>query len=172
MKSCVRCGERKSLDDFPTRKSAMDGRRNECKACTKHYNKAYRAKNRGDLNAAALVWIAANPIKAKASRDRYRKSEAGKTTKKTTRLKMRYGLTPDQWDAAFVAQGSCCAICKTKESGGRAWHTDHDHSTGKFRGILCGKHNIGIGLLGDDPALLDAASHYLSPKDTQIEEHW
>lgn len=39
---------------------------------------------------------------------------------------------------------------------------DHDHTTGKFRGWLCGKCNSGIGLLGDSKEAIQKALHYLN----------
>lgn len=54
-------------------------------------------------------------------------------------------------------QGGQCAICPRGEN----LHLDHCHTTGKVRGFLCQRHNMGIGLLDDDPAILRAAAVYL-----------
>ena len=77
--------------------------------------------------------------------------------------KFRYGVSQEEFDAKLAAQGGVCAICGTiKWMGmGNAPHTDHDHVTGAFRGVLCGNCNIGIGKLGEDPARLRAAAAYL-----------
>src|SRR5690349_19653763 len=53
----------------------------------------------------------------------------------------RYGLTPDQYKRLFDAQKGLCAICqkaeKAKKLGRtRALNVDHDHKTGKVRGLL------------------------------------
>lgn len=41
-------------------------------------------------------------------------------------------------------------------------HIDHDHRTGKVRGILCQACNLGLGKFRDDPALIKSAIRYLS----------
>lgn len=74
----------------------------------------------------------------------------------------RYGITPEQYDAMWSAQGECCAICKGTEHRGVSWHTDHDHVTGKVRGILCGPCNNALGLFKDDPVRIQAAVEYLT----------
>ncbi len=40
-------------------------------------------------------------------------------------------------------------------------HIDHDHSTGKVRGLLCSCCNTGIGMFKDNPDVLDRAAFYL-----------
>ena len=74
-----------------------------------------------------------------------------------------YGISPEQYEAMMTAQGGVCAICRRPEWKGKGNrpHTDHDHVTGQFRGILCGPCNNGLGMFGDDPARLRAAITYL-----------
>jgi hypothetical protein len=75
-------------------------------------------------------------------------------------LKERYGLTPEQVDDLAAAG---CAICTTQVWNGRHArpHVDHDHETGKVRGILCSECNTGLGKFKDNPELLRAALRYL-----------
>lgn len=62
----------------------------------------------------------------------------------------------------FCLQGGVCAICKSPENGRYAHlSVDHDHDTGKIRGLLCNNCNRGIGLLKDDPKILEQAKKYL-----------
>lgn len=75
-----------------------------------------------------------------------------------------YGITPEQWREKWYEQGGRCAICGTDEWNGgkdKRPHADHDHVTGRFRGILCGSCNPGLGRFRHDPALLRAAADYL-----------
>lgn len=76
--------------------------------------------------------------------------------------KCNYGLTADQWEKMFDAQGRCCWICRSEHSGGkRDWSTDHCHSTEVVRGILCRQCNIGLGGFKDNIQSLFRAVIYL-----------
>jgi hypothetical protein len=79
------------------------------------------------------------------------------------RLLCRYGLTGEQYDALLAAQSGGCAICSTTAGtkSNPTLHVDHDHRTGKVRGLLCQNCNTAIGAFQDDPALLRRASAYL-----------
>lgn len=81
--------------------------------------------------------------------------------KKSIHLKWKYGITLDQWNQMFQDQNGLCLICKTDKPTGSGWHTDHDHVTGKVRGILCNNCNIGLGAYRDNPELLRKAADYL-----------
>lgn len=65
-------------------------------------------------------------------------------------------------------QDGCCAICRQPVSmiGSRKHklgaHLDHDHKTGKVRGLLCIPCNTGLGAFNDSPSCLQAAIRYLS----------
>lgn len=71
-----------------------------------------------------------------------------------------YGITVEEYDDMLESQGGGCYICGVGPVG-RALDIDHDHRTGKVRGLLCSNHNRALGLLGDDPDLLLAAHTYL-----------
>ena len=50
-----------------------------------------------------------------------------------------YGITQDEWMSKYIEQNGCCALCPIplEPKPGTKVYTDHDHSTGKVRGILC-----------------------------------
>ena len=76
-------------------------------------------------------------------------------------LTKKYGISLKQWNKLFSFQGKVCAICGTDDPRGKNWHTDHNHETGKIRGILCGWCNTAIGKLQENPDLFDLAKIYL-----------
>jgi len=78
----------------------------------------------------------------------------------------RHGLTLDQYQALFKEQGGVCAMCKTPERTkrfGRVQHlcVDHDHETGRVRGLLCVNCNKVLGHAFDRPDILAAGALYL-----------
>lgn len=63
----------------------------------------------------------------------------------------------------YRSQPQSCGICGASEpSGNGRWHIDHNHVTGKVRGLLCHHCNVGIGCLRDDPKILLAALRWIS----------
>ena len=69
-------------------------------------------------------------------------------------------------------QGGVCAVCSREPTPGISLHVDHDHETGRIRGLLCFRCNNALGDLEDDPALLRVATRYLeppAPRDPAIE---
>lgn len=60
-----------------------------------------------------------------------------------------------------VFHATTCSICGTENFGAHRFSVDHDHITGKFRGILCTSCNAGLGLFKDDVERMKKAITYL-----------
>jgi Recombination endonuclease VII len=75
----------------------------------------------------------------------------------------QYGLTPEDYARFSANQGLVCAICGTHKPGNghKQLLVDHDHASGRVRGLLCNACNRGLGDFHDDPELLQAAIAYL-----------
>lgn len=58
-------------------------------------------------------------------------------------------------------QNGVCAICNQININGRKLSVDHNHKTGKFRGLLCLKCNLAIGYLQEDVSLFEKSIEYL-----------
>jgi hypothetical protein len=72
-------------------------------------------------------------------------------------------ITKEHYDKLFLKQNKCCAICNTLAKGlKRRLDVDHNHKTGKVRGLLCAGCNIGLGRFKDNSSLLKKAAVYLN----------
>ena len=111
-----------------------------------------------------------NPCLAKIGRE-YRKSKpAGywRRWHKKYALQKRYGISLDDFEKMVSAQDGKCAICgldpstvEISAATHRTLHVDHDHSTGRVRGLLCNGCNRAIGLLNESPAKARNLAAYL-----------
>jgi hypothetical protein len=131
--------------------------------------------SRADFAEASRKWRAAHPERAKAAWQRWyhkhrdvilRKKkerrklfpEKLKAEHRKANLKKYYGITPEEHQRMVASQDGMCLICLEKP---RRLNVDHDHTTGKIRGMLCTTCNSGLGHFKDNPALLRLAIEYL-----------
>ncbi len=89
-------------------------------------------------------------------------------SKKKSMLKKKFGLSIEQYEDILLKQDGVCAICfrpelSSNRISGRpdSLCVDHNHKTGKMRGLLCRRCNRSIGLFDDSPELLIQAFRYL-----------
>jgi hypothetical protein len=108
-------------------------------------------------------WMAKPGNKAKAYANNLRWKEANKEKiafyRLRSHLRRTFGIEPAVYYAILDKQKNTCAICKSKPK--ERLHVDHDHVSGKIRGLLCGNCNRAIGLLKDSPAIIRSAAGYL-----------
>ena len=76
----------------------------------------------------------------------------------------RYSISVEDFEAFFQKQNGCCAVCSVPIDKARC-RIDHDHQSGKVRGLLCTSCNTGIGLLKDSLVILENAARYLRDND-------
>jgi hypothetical protein len=136
---CSSCKESLPLSAFTP--GVVTRSRGRCQACAKAYSKEHYLRNREKYLA---------------------------NMKKYNLMKL-YGMTPEDYDSLLESQNGRCAICKAesgwvhRQSGGlKKLSVDHDHATGRVRGLLCDRCNTAIGKLNHDPNLLRAAIDYLA----------
>ena len=148
MKACTKCGTMKPLDGFYRDKRR--GHAARCKSCRNADLKAYIAKNRERENAKARSDYAASPAKWERH------------------LRSRYGIDAEIYGAILAMQGGCCAICRADAKQiGETLAVDHNHETGKVRGLLCSKCNRMLGCAIDRPEVLRAGADYLNAQAAQ-----
>ncbi|SRR6266568_4002078 len=97
---------------------------------------------------------------------RQNKEQRAKISRKST-LK-EHGVTIEQYETMFIAQKGVCKICGKEETTKKgSLSVDHCHETGKVRGLLCRKCNLGIGFLQHDKELLTRAITYLQESENE-----
>lgn len=100
--------------------------------------------------------------KAQYKRD-YNNSRYCPERNKNNKLLKAYGISLDDYNSLLVEQEGCCAICKRHHSlFMRKLSVDHDHKTGRVRGLLCKDCNTSLGQFNDDVDTLLSAVSYLN----------
>lgn len=78
----------------------------------------------------------------------------------------KYGLRQSDYDRMMVRQHGVCAACGEPETAAMngqpmSLAVDHDHDSGAFRGLLCGRCNRALGLSRDNPETLRRLADYV-----------
>jgi hypothetical protein len=90
--------------------------------------------------------------------------ESMKRTRRRHLLKVKYGITLEQYEEMLEAQGGVCKICK-QPPGERLLAVDHCHNSLQVRGLLCGRCNTSLERI-EIPGWVEAAQAYL--RDSEI----
>lgn len=131
------------------------------------YQKLWRAKNpdkqseyykknlekERERHARWYAKVKADPVALEASRRRH----------KDYQLKLKFGITIDDYDRMLKEQGGVCKIC-LRPPGKQALSVDHDHKLhgpASVRGLLCHMCNRGLPWFRDSAESLERASRYL-----------
>lgn len=141
--------------------------RAQAKARQKRWYAAHREEQREKANERRRRRRAIDPAyRAKLQADRRafhaRHPEKGRQYARAYSFRKRFGITVEEYDAMVAAQGGRCAICRGENTRGVRLPVDHNHKTGKVRGLLCERCNLALGQFGDDPQLLERAIAYLA----------
>ena len=121
-----------------------------CKKCGRISNNRWRARcapeRRSELAAATKEW----------------RDKTDPDYERRWRLQREYGVTPEWYDEKLAEQGGHCALCPaTTVKGKRYLFIDHNHATGKARGVLCYRCNTFLSQI-ENPGWLSAALAYLA----------
>lgn len=134
---CSKCYETLPVTAFNKNPRIKRGYQNYCRRCANEY---------------AAEWQRRKAIE---------NPEAHKRRIKGNKLNAEYGISIEEYEAMKEAQDNKCAICEEEPE---VLVVDHDHETGKVRGLLCHSCNRGLGLFGDDPERLRRAVKFLQYK--------
>lgn len=185
-KRCSKCGLWLGLVQFNPDRTKRDGLASSCRECGRVRSARWHAQNRETANGRRRDWnqqnwdrvaatrkanyqnnrekyldiarmnrekIAADPVKQNAVKERQREwRQRNKAAKWAYNLRDNYGITAEDYLLLWTYQGGVCYLCHTEGD----LVVDHCHTTGRVRGLLHGKCNSALGMLGDGPELIAA----------------
>lgn len=146
-KLCTECELVKPVDQFNRSGRNRNGLQFACKSCQKERHRDWYVRNSERVIARTKQWAVDNPEKVKAF------SQRGSRRR-------RYGLTSTEYDQMLESQDSMCAGCGDP-FGDTTPHVDHDHETGRVRGLLCGSCNKTLGMAFESTERLLGLVRYL-----------
>lgn len=161
-KTCATCKSSKVAEHFGKCRASLDGLQYDCKMCQRT---ASRARYAADLETSRAY------SKERAARRRVRSPEKVREA----RLRWAHGVGVEVYNTFLEKQGGVCAVCKQAETNKfkgkvRDLCLDHDHTTGKKRGLLCVRCNRALGLLRDDPSVVRNMLEYISEHMSQNQD--
>ena len=157
LKRCSCCKNSKPYSDFYRNKNMRDGFANYCKDCLLSSNKKWKERNPGAVVETAKRYFEKHKEKIRQRvRDKHIKDPS---IRKFASIKKNYGLSRRDYESILEWQGGGCAFCKRNDI---QMHVDHDHSTGRVRGILCHLCNTGLGLFRENTDVMNRAICYVS----------
>ena len=131
-KFCPKCEQMLPRSEFYKDSARKEGITAYCKPCKTAVNQNWRDNN---------------PKEYKQSQLRQRR-------------KREYGLSDEDMSSMLKLQDYKCEICQIDIDWG--CHVDHNHNTGKVRGLLCATCNTGLGMFRDNSVILNNAINYLT----------
>jgi len=134
------------------------------------WHKKYRDEHREEIRIRNKAWRIAHAEELKVYRKKYNDEhrEEIKAWQQTYQEKRkilarirRYGITDIEFNTLLEKQGGTCAVCKMIGWNGKGPHVDHNHKTGKVRGILCSNCNAAVGMMKDNRKIVQGLVEYM-----------
>lgn len=136
-KVCTKCKVTNKLEDFIIDCRRKDGKGSHCRKCNASYCRIRHNTNKD------VPWA--------------------------YKLQYNFNLTISDYNQILFLQDNKCAICLKEEiiidnrtNKVKRLAVDHNHTTGKVRGLLCGNCNVGLGKFKEDLFNLQSAYKYIS----------
>ena len=159
-KTCTKCGETKSIEEFYlNNRKARKGRKKrrersaQCKTCESKRGCDWAEENKARHSANGREWRRGNPERSGEISKRWCESNRfARALHSTYYYAEKHGYAPclatvREVETAFT--GKCFACGLSEGENGKRLCLDHSHQDGRFRGFLCGNCNTALGLLGD-----------------------
>lgn len=154
--SCKRCGQEKPNDSFYWKSN-----RTYCKDCTQEINDDWYTRNKESVDEYRNEW----------RRDARKKDATKWLSYELKQRCKRFGTTVEWYESQTIKQNGRCAICGKIETARHqkgspvSLSIDHNHATGKVRGLLCRLCNHALHNLDRDPQWPYKAVAYLTEYD-------
>jgi len=132
----------------------------EQKERRRQYNKAYYAANTDAIKAKVNKWVANNRDKHNIKCSLWAKENNTTESRREVWRKCAYGITTTDYEKMLQDQSGSCALCP-EVPGDKPLCIDHDHASGKIRGLLCDRCNRGLGYFRDSVVSLRKAADYI-----------
>lgn len=148
-RTCKICKEYKDISNF--QKSGY-----QCNSC--------RAEKQRNYWASLPVEVRRKRQMGVEAQKRYRENNLQKTKQMSRKnhIKRKFGLSIEEYESILNSQNKVCAVCQEKCHTGYNLAVDHNHKTGKIRGLLCKNCNTAIGLLKENIQVIENVIIYLS----------
>ena len=138
----------KDLDEESFYRPPSKAQLTYCRPCSNARRKVYYGKSKEKLLSITRAHYRKNADKLK-----YYAWERA--------LKREYGITPAEYNEKLEEQDGVCAICNQPQILNRRLSVDHEHETGKVRGLLCLNCNSALALFRESTDRMHAAIFYL-----------
>lgn len=181
MKKCSKCNINKDESHFHKDITRKDGLNSSCKECKKPNSKTYYSIHRKDRVEYAKNYREKNTVKIIEYREKTKEQksisgklwyqqnkevrkayyESTKHIKRDKEYKKKYGISLEEYEILLNSQNGVCAICGNLNKTDKRLAVDHDHKTGKVRGLLCSSCNILLGNAQDNIIILKTMIKYL-----------
>jgi len=148
MKVCKKCKRELSLEMFSKHPKSKDRLQGSCKECERKWYKSWRARPEvlKRIKEQQKQWAKRNVDNRKLNRKKYN-------------LKVNFGISIEDYNKLLLRQNGVCAVCGSNTN--RSLAVDHNHETGKVRGLLCGNCNTALGLLRENIQIIEKLKGYL-----------
>lgn len=171
-KICTKCRESKVEKDFSKSKASKDGLRSWCKKCcstsAKRLKEKYKNKKesfkKGKKRCSSCKKEKKYSEFSKAAGQRDGHHSYCRDCDKWKKIETRYGLRKFEFLERFETQEGCCDSCGKKFKGSKDTDicVDHNHKTGKVRGLLCTKCNRDLVAAIENENFFKAFRYYFN----------
>jgi len=182
-KICPKCKIEKLAGEFDKSKNRSDGLSVYCKVCNKEYREAnktiiaeqkkeYYKTVREEKLKYNKEYFQNNTDKCKSNNRKYYENNRQKiiTRSKARRYRVDFGITIEDFEKKLSLQQNKCLGCGKEFTEKGDACLDHNHTSGKIRGILCRNCNLAVGGAKDNIEILKKVINYIIKYNTHDAE--